>query len=164
MKEHSTNSSFREKLIEHLFVGELLKLSWVIKDFSLEVSKPEVDNSGYDLIIEANGYIRHIQLKSTFSGAKTARQNINMSLSYKPSGCIVWIIFKKDSLELGPFLFFGGGPGDPLPDISTFKIAKHTKGNSDGFKSERPNIRTISKTNFKSYETIREIYSVLFGV
>ena len=61
MEEHSINSSYRERLIEHLFVGELLKLSWRNKDFSLEVSKPEVDNSGYDLIIEANGQLSLLQ-------------------------------------------------------------------------------------------------------
>lgn len=76
MEEHSLNSTFREKLIEHLFVGELLKLSWVNQDFSLEVSTPEVDNSGYDLIVESLGVIRHIQLKSAFVGAKTSRQNV----------------------------------------------------------------------------------------
>jgi len=51
MDHHFLNSSYREKLIEHLFVGELLKLSWANKGLSLEVSKPEVDNSGYDFLI-----------------------------------------------------------------------------------------------------------------
>jgi len=69
MTEHSLHSSYREKLIEHLLIGELLKLSWKTKDFNLEISKPEVDNSGYDIIAEANGVIRHIQLKATFIGS-----------------------------------------------------------------------------------------------
>jgi hypothetical protein len=163
MKEHYINSSFREKLIEHLLVGELLKLSWMNKDFSLEVSKPEVDNSGYDLIIEANGILRHVQLKAAFVGAKTARQKIHTSLETKPSGCIVWVYFNQENLELGPFLFFGGKPGEPLPDLSGFKVAKHTKGDADGFKAERPNIRTINKGSFKSYKSIKELYHVLFN-
>lgn len=68
MTEHSLHSSYREKLIEHLLIGELLKSSWKTKDFSLEISKPEVDRSGYDIIAEANSIIRHIQLKATFIG------------------------------------------------------------------------------------------------
>ena len=28
MSKHYEHSSFREKLIEHLFIGEMLKLSW----------------------------------------------------------------------------------------------------------------------------------------
>lgn len=162
MKEHSLNSSFREKLIEHLFVGELLKLSWVNKDHSLEVSKPEVDNSGYDLIIEAQGVLRHIQLKAAFVGAKTSRQNIHVSLAAKQSGCLVWVYFDKNNLGLGPFLFFGGKSGEPLPDLSNLKIAKHTKGDADGFKAERPNIRTINKGSFTVYETIEALYHALF--
>lgn len=162
MEEHYLNSSYRERLIEHLFVGELLKLSWRNKDFSLEVSKPEVDNSGYDLIIEANGMLRHVQLKAAFVGSKTARQNVHISLAKKQSGCIVWVYFDQDTLELGPFLFFGANPGEPLPDISGKKVAKHTKGDADGFKAERPNIRIINLGDFKNYKTINELYHALF--
>jgi len=162
MEEHSLNSSFREKLIEHLFVGELLKFSWINQDFSLEVSKPEVDNSGYDLIVESQGVIRHIQLKSAFVGAKTSRQNVNVTLSSKQSGCIVWVYFDQDTLKLGPFLFFGNIPGEPLSDLTEFKIARHTKGDAKGYKAERPNIRTINKGKFKHYETIKTLYDALF--
>lgn len=31
-------------------------------------------------------------------------------------------------MELGPFFWFGGPPGQPLPDIAGFKVGKHTKG------------------------------------
>ena len=50
MSEHSLHSSYREKLIEHLLIGELLKFSWLSKDSTLEIAKPEVDNSGSDII------------------------------------------------------------------------------------------------------------------
>jgi len=163
MEEHSINSSYRERLIEHLFIGELLKLSWRKRDFSLEVSKPEVDNSGYDLILEAKGILRHVQLKAAFVGAKTSRQNVHVSLASKPSGCIVWVYFNQETLELGPFLFFGGKPGQPLPDISGHKVAKHTKGDADGYKAERPNIRIINKGDFEKYQTVDNLYSILFN-
>lgn len=162
MKEHSINSSYRERLIEHLFIGELLKHSWRSRDFSLEISKPEVDNAGYDLIAEANGFIRHVQLKAAFVGAHTARQNIHVSLASKPSGCIIWVYFNAETLELGPFLFFGGKASEPLPDISQFKVAKHTKGNADGVKAERPNIRIVNKGDFKKYTSIDNLYNALF--
>ena len=164
MKEHSINSSFREKLIEHLFISELLKLSWINKEYSLEVSKPEVDNSGYDLIIESQNVIRHVQLKAAFVGASTARQNIHVSLFSKPSGCVVWVYFNEHNLNLGPFLFFGGNPGKPLSNLKDVKIAKHPKGDADGHKAERPNIRVINKGSFTRYETIDELFSALFKV
>ena len=52
--QHTEKSSFREKLIEHLFIWELLKLSWKKGNCEIEISKPEVDNSGYDLLAEAD--------------------------------------------------------------------------------------------------------------
>lgn len=52
MQQHYLKSSYREKLIEHLFIGELLKLSWASGSCNLPISKPEVDNQEYDLIAE----------------------------------------------------------------------------------------------------------------
>jgi hypothetical protein len=164
MEHHSNNSSYRERLIEHLFVGELLKLSWANREFSLEVSKPEVDNSGYDLIVEARGIIRHIQLKTAYDGAKTARQNVNMSLLKKPSGCIVWIRFNETDLKLGPFLFFGGEPGARLVLPTDLRTARHTKGDAKGHKAERPNMKVVPKSLFASYPTIEALFEVLFGI
>ena len=152
MTEHSLHSSYREKLIEHLVIGELLKFSWKNKDFTLEVSKPEVDNSGYDIIAEANGIIRHIQLKTAFIGSATATQKIHISLAKKPSGCVVLVYFNNETLELGPYYFFGADPGLPLPSLENLKTAKHTKGDATGLKSERPNIRISEYPNIRISE------------
>ena len=93
--KHTENSTYREKLIEHLFVGELLKKSWIDEDCNLEVIKPEVDNSGYDIVLEANGIIRHVQLKASYIGGKTAKQKIHIKLSEKPSGVLYGFILMK---------------------------------------------------------------------
>ena len=163
MSKHTLNSSFREKLVEHLFVGELLKLSWQNDRCDLEVAKPEVDNSGYDLILEAQRFIRHIQLKASFLGSSTSTQKIHVRLSEKPSGCGVWIYFDEKTLTLGPFLYFGGLPGQWLSSIEEARVAKHTKGNQTGHKAERPNIRVISRGKFKTFETLEDLYAALFG-
>lgn len=114
MSEHSLHSSYREKLIEHLLIGELLKFSWLSKDFTLEIAKPEVDNSGYDIIAESNGVIRHIQLKAAFVGSATASQKIHIALAKKPSGCVVLVYFSNETLELGPYYFYGAALGVSL--------------------------------------------------
>ncbi|MBD9481839.1 hypothetical protein IB229_02570 [Pseudomonas sp. PDM14] len=162
MEEHFLQSSYREKLVEHLLIGELLKHSWKTKDFSLEISKPEVDRSGYDLIAEANGYIRHIQLKASFVGSSTAQQNIHVSLAKKPSGCVVLVYFNCETLELGPFLYYGAAPGQPLPSLESMKVAKHSKGNAQGAKAERPNIRVLKKALFIEFKDIQGLYRQLF--
>ena len=163
MDKHSEHSSFRENLIEHLFIGELLKLSWKNGNCELEVSKPEVDNSGYDVIIESNKIVRHVQLKASYIGSSTNKQKVNVKLANKPSGCVVWICFDKNTLELGQFYFFGSKPGQPLPSLDNAKIARHNKGDKSGYKAERLNIRELKKGDFMKYKTVHDIYNVLFG-
>jgi hypothetical protein len=163
MNKHTEHSSFREKLVEHLFVGELLKLAWRNDSCDVEVASPEVDNAGYDLIAEANGVIRHIQLKASFVGSRTATQKVHLRLADKPSGCVLWIYFNSETLELGPFLFFGGEPGQKLPDVTGARVARHVKGNKSGYKAERPNIRVINKGQFTRLDSMQEIYVALFG-
>jgi hypothetical protein len=152
--KHTHSSSYREMLLEHLFIGELLKYLWCNEITQTEVLKPQVDNSGYDLVIEVNSIIRHIQLKSSYRGSVTNGVNVNIGLQKKPSGCVIWLQFDPETLELGPFCWFGGEPGKPLPDISTFPIARHTKGNAKGMKSGRPNIREIPGLNSSRSTTL----------
>ncbi len=54
--------------------------------------------------------------------AKTTRTRevgINIALAATPSGCVIWIMFDQNTVELGPFLWFGGEPGKPLPPLAT---------------------------------------------
>ncbi len=162
MDQHFLHSSFREKLIEHVFIGELLKLSWLRGECSLEVAKPEVDSRGYDVIIERAGVVRHIQLKTSAKAARAASQKIHVGLAEKPSGCVVWIQFDPLTLELGQFLFFGDACGRPLPDIAAFKISKHTKRDAEGKKAERPSLRNVPKGRFRKFAELEELFDMLF--
>lgn len=156
-------SVYREKLLEHLLLGELLKLSWKRGLADLEISLPAIDRSGYDVLLEAQGIPRHIQLKSSARRATTAVQKIHLDLSRKPSGCVVWTLFDPDTLELGPFLFFGGAPGTPLPSLEGFRVARHTKGDKDGVKAFRPNLREVPKGRFTALPTVEALFEALFG-
>lgn len=161
--EHNLYSSYREVLLEHLFSGEIMRHLWARGFTRVEVLKPQVDDNGYDLVLEANGVTRHVQLKSSHHLSATSRVSINIRLAEKPSGCIVWTYFDPATLSLGPFLWFGGEPGEPLPDLSGFATGKHAKGNAQGVKSERPNIRVVSRTNFVEVPSIEELSVRLFG-
>ncbi|ASJ75253.1 hypothetical protein [Granulosicoccus antarcticus] len=161
--QHSVNSSYREKLIEHLFISEMLKLSWIKHDCMLEVSKPEVDNAGYDVLMEVGSVIRHIQLKASFRNSKTSKQNINFRLSEKPAGCVIWIIFDKNTLAFESFLWYGSDPNMPLTGLLEARVAKHTKGDSTGLKKERANIRVLSKRKFDKVDCIDGLFYRLFG-
>lgn len=162
MKANFQRSSHRERLIEHLFVGELLKFAWLRNINGLEIARPEVDDLGYDLIVELGVVTRHIQLKT--SVGKAARQTVHVALGKKASGCVLWIKLNAETLDLGPFLFFGGEPGEPLPDMSNLKTARRTTPNSKGDKPERNHHRVVPKASFRSLSSSEEVFEALFGV
>ena len=158
---HNSDSNLRETVLEHLFLGELLRCLWRRGIRDIEVLRAEVDRAGYDLVIEANGVLRHIQLKSSHLGAKTQKVGINTSLADKPSGCVIWIWFDPESMELGPFLWFGGPPGTPMPDLGK-RVGKHTKANSEGVKTQRPRMRELNKGRFQVLRSLDEVADRLF--
>lgn len=156
-------SVYRERLLEHLLIGELLKYSWLHARATLEVSQPSIDRSGHDVVLEAYGVTRHLQLKSSSHVAKTLAQKVHVGLASKPSGCVVWTRFDRFTIKLGPFLFFGADPGLPLPALDAFKTAKHTKGNKEGVKKDRPNLRVVRMSQFREIADIPALYVALFG-
>jgi hypothetical protein len=159
---HTTTSSTREKLIEHLFIGELLRHLWLHGIRDVEVLRAEVDSGGFDLAVECGGILRHIQLKASHKTAKTDSVGINIALSRKPSGCVVWLFFDESTLEFSAFRWFGAEPGRQLPALGD-RIARHSKANSRGEKTARPQIREIRKSAFRSLGSIEEVADALFG-
>ncbi len=155
-------SSRLENVLEHLFVGELLRCLWRQGHRDVEVLRTEVDAFGYDLVIETGGVLRHIQLKASHRAAKTAKVGIGLRLAAKPSGCVVWMLYDSGSLELGPFRWFGGAPGEKLPPLGD-KVVKHTKGNAKGEKAFRPGLREVNAGRFKVLPTMAELAKELFG-
>jgi len=160
-------SSFFEQLAEHVFISEILQESYYGSGMTVEVLRSEIDASGYDLVLECNGFMRHVQLKTSRSDGRAAGQKVHTALGGRPCGCVVWIIRNEDPetrrMRLS-YRFFGGQPGEPLPSLAGFKVAKHTKGNSAGEKKERPAIRVVPKSRFQAIGTTEELVGVLFGV
>jgi hypothetical protein len=77
---------------------------------------------------------------------------------------VIWIFFDPDTLKLGPFLWFGASPGQPLPTLADFPVAHHVKGNRAGEKALRPNLRVIGKRDFKELPNIDSVAVALFGM
>jgi hypothetical protein len=159
----SHQSVYREQLLEHLLIGDLLKYSWLHGGATLEVSQPSIDRSGHDVVLEANGVTRHVQLKTSALGGATTEQKVHIGLASKPSGCVIWTRFDRATMALAPFLFFGGEPGVPLPSLEAYRIAKHAKGDAAGVKKQRPNLRVVRLSQFRRIADIPALYAALFG-
>jgi hypothetical protein len=160
---HYLKSRYREKVVEHIFVGELLRHLWANGLDGVEILTPEVDASGYDLVLTLGPIVRHVQLKCSIDGGKTEDQQINASLGLKPSGCIVWIVVDERLLSFRRFLWFGAEPGQPLPDLSHFTNAKHTRANAQGVKSFRANTKIVTRSKFTLLPDMASLVKALFG-
>ena len=114
------------------------------------------------LVIEANGVIRHIQLKAMYRGGKRTRLTANIRLAARPSGCIVWMIYDPVTLGLVSFRWFGGAPGERLPDIGS-RIARHGKCNAMGIKTDRPAHRVIPGRYFTTLPDVSTLTDRMFG-
>lgn len=161
--QHYQFSSFRENVLEHMITAACLQELWKRDVFNCEVLKADVDGAGFDIVMEANHVLRHIQLKASLLGGRTSNQKINIHLSAKPSGCVIWMVVNPSTLDFEHFYWFGGLPGHPLPDISDARIAKHTKANAYGVKLERPNLRILGKSHFTKLSTVSDLVDMLFG-
>jgi hypothetical protein len=153
-------STLVEKVMEYRFLGavtaELLR-----RQIPFEVYRSEFDRDGHDLIIEVNGIVRHIQLKSKAVGGKRASVTINTGLTRKPSPCVIWILYDPCSFEIASLRWFGGSAGDPLPDLGEH-VAHHSRANAEGLKALRPLHRVLPSGRFAVVDDVAALVDRLF--
>lgn len=159
---HSFDSTLREQALGHLFLGQLLAFMWRNGGRDIEVLKSEVDRGGYDVVLESNAIIRHVQLKSSFQGSKVREVDVSTKLLRKPGGCVLWLEFDRESLTIEGYYWFGAKAGTALPALGS-RVARHSKGNSEGEKNERPIHRVVTKGRFDALDSIGQVVEKLFG-
>lgn len=152
----------REKALEHMLLGELSRRMLLTTGCGPEVLKAEHDSYGYDVVLEAFSVVRHVQLKLGRHEGKRAHVDVNVALANKPGGCVLWMMVDPASYALGPFYWFGGVPGRPLPDLGD-RAARHSKADTFGAKAVRPGQRRVAKGRFTRLEDIDEVIIALFG-
>lgn len=158
---HSIHSVLRERIVEHVFVGEALRALWRRGITDVEVLRSEFDAHGYDLVMGRGPIVRHIQFKTGVRD-KPAPVSVGRALADKPSGCVIWICVTPN-LEIGPFWWFGGKPGEPLPDLSGFASPKRIGRNKDGDRPLRANHSKVPAKFFDRIEGIDAMLETLFG-
>jgi hypothetical protein len=160
---HYLRSTLRERIVEHVFVGEALRQLWQRGATDVEVLRSEFDAGGYDLVMSHRKTVRHIQFKSTTEGGKARSVSVSLKLMEKPSGCVIWLVVSPKKLEIKSYRWFGGAPGQPLPNIENLKLAKHAKGNAQGIKLEKQGHRIVPRTRFEPLPTMAAVLDRLFG-
>lgn len=156
---HYIHSTLRERIVEHVFIGGVLKALWRLNFTDVEILRSEFDAHGYDLVMTRGSIVRHVQLKTQAS----TKISVSRALAEKPSGCVVWITLNKDTLDMGPFFWLGGQPGEKLPDISKYPNPKRTTHNAQRVRPFRKNHHEVPRAAFTKLETLDEVVERLFG-
>ena len=158
----AAQSSLIESLLEYRFLAELG--AYLARfDTAIEVLRGDVDRSGHDVVLEAKGIMRHVQLKATVAGGKRANVTVNNALALKPSGCIIWMTYDRVTFLITGMRWFGGTPGESLPTTGD-RIARHSKANADGVKAERAQHRVIAGGKFDRMSGLPQLAERLFGL
>jgi hypothetical protein len=158
-----SHSMLRERIVEHVFVGEALRQLWKRGALDVEVLRSEFDAGGYDLVMTYRKIVRHIQFKSVTEAGKATRVSVSLKLMEKPSGCVIWIVVSPRDLQIKSYRWLGEAPGEPLLNNTDWKVAKHTRANAEGKKLERANHRIVPLTRFEQLPDIDAVLDRLFG-
>ena len=159
--KNSTHSTLRERIVEHVFVGEALKALWCADVTNVEVLRSEFDAHGYDLVMARGSTVRHIQLKTGKAGGP-GKVSVATALADRPSGCVIWIHITPE-LDLGPFWWFGGKPGKPLPRIDEYPNALRATRNKQGERPVRVNHRLVPAKQFRRLDTLEDVLNCMFA-
>jgi hypothetical protein len=156
------SSSF-ERIIETIFLGELLQEMWFVRRQLVDVMHSTVDAFGYDLVLQAGDVIRHVQMKARKKGSRTSRYNLSTQLRAQPAACALLIDWEAvDGRIHSSYRFFGNGPGERIPELGEV-VAKNSRGNAQGVKGLRPGLRVVPAGKFRPVADIAELATWLFG-
>lgn len=155
------HSSMRENYLMHLLLAQL-GLELDARGVEYDELRSAVDREGFDVLLEAGGIARHIQVKVKVLGGARSEVTINTRLATKPSGCVVWLTFDSVARDFSEIHWFGGRPGEPLPDTGMI-VARHTRANSQGVKAERPGHRVVKARQFERLDSMAHLVDRLFG-
>ena len=160
---HSTHSQLRESITTYAFLAAIGTEMWRRGHFDAEILNAEFDAGGHDLVISANGLTRQIQLKAKVLSGKRASWDTSRRLADQPSGCVVVLHIDDDNLRIRQYGLFAGPPGHPLPDITGYRVTRHSRADSTGHKAVRQGRWEVPNSKFEVFVEVKDLYYALFG-
>ncbi|WP_066802955.1 hypothetical protein [Sphingomonas asaccharolytica] len=150
-------SSEVEKALEYRFLADLTAML-LMRGIPFEILRPDVDARGHDLVIEAGGVLRHIQLKGLGEGGRRSDFTLHQGLTSRPSACVIATVYDRATLQPTGYRWLGGPPGFPIRPLGE-RPAYHARG----ARTERPDHRTVRLSQFDRVETMGDLVDRLFG-
>lgn len=160
----SERSSAVENILKHAFLAELSQIAWE-KDplCPLNISNSEVDDSGYDVVLEYGGIVRHVQLKQAHNKKRPQKYSVRVPFATLPGACVVVIIHAISNLRVSSYSFYGKDPDQPMPYIEAHRTTKHPgRRDANGNRKLRLNYRDALYSKFEKNINLHELFNLLF--
>jgi hypothetical protein len=77
-----THSVLRERIVEHVFVGDVLRTLWRRGVTDVEILRPEFDAHGYDVVMSCGTVVRHVQLHQPACFQRSIRRKYESAASH----------------------------------------------------------------------------------
>lgn len=157
-------SSHVENVLRHAFLAELASEVWRDDpNEPLGISNAEVDDSGYDVVLERNAIIRRIQLKQHHEGKAPRAFSVRVEFATYHGSCIVAIAHSLIDLKPTSYSFYGSGPEEPMPYVEALRTTKAPgRRTADGKRIMRMKYRDVPFSQFKRNLSIRQLIEELF--
>jgi len=159
-------SSHVENVLTHALIAKIAQELWRRDPWlELQVFKADVDDAGFDLVLGCQGVMRFIQIKQTHLQGKAVKYSIRLDFARLKGACAVVLVYNAANLEIDHCLFFGGTPGEPMPDIEANPVSiSPGRRTADGERKERENYRDVPRRAFTGSQDMPELVNRLFGI
>jgi len=158
---HAVHSVLREKIVERVFTGDLLRHLWRLGRYDVEVLYSDFDAYGYDIVVSVGKVLRHVQLKVGVR-ASPVRVALSTRLAKKPSACAIWISIDR-TLAIQGYWWFGNEPEHQIPNMDEFTVANRVTRNKDGLRPVRLAHKIVPDKAWVRVDRIEDIIVRLFG-
>ncbi|HEX8980848.1 MAG TPA: hypothetical protein VF811_14160 [Parasulfuritortus sp.] len=157
-------SSHIENILQHAFLFELGSHVWRQDPRErLTILKAEVDDAGYDLIVERDVMIRRIQLKQAHDGKTPKSFSFRVEFAMHPGACIVVIHYSMRDLRPTSYSFFGQGLEEEMPYVGPERVTYAPgRRTASGEKVVRTKYRDAPFSQFKQNLSMGELLDELF--
>jgi len=99
----------------------------------LQVFKPELKDSAFDLVLGFNEFRRNIQIRQLPTLKNAVDFTLRQDFARMVGGCAVVLVYCPSTLEIQHYLFFEGGAGMPMPSLKDCPVAiRHKLRVEDG--------------------------------
>lgn len=158
INKESEFSNFRESMVEHRFIAELMEYCWQRDFFDIQVLHSEIDDSGYDLVVSIKNNTSFLQLKVTSEESRVCEFPIHQNLVSKPNAFILLIEYEKSNISIHKRHL------KPITSIEWDDCSPAT--NSHNRAKERNNVRMIKRKSIKNSKdelSIEGVFNILSG-